>query len=889
MGIKRIVGIDFGTSTSVIRVKRYQDGKPVGEPLETQEVIFGGIGGMTPTLIQKKNGDDSVVYYGHEAQQKRKNMTLYHSFKVDLESSDPEKRENARNLTKEFFMFMAEKYKEQSSGGHLGNPDDEEQTIVSYPVKWSEETKTFMKQTAKEAGFKNVTGMDEAEAAIHAVTVMNSDHLLKNHLLQDGVPATILLIDMGAGTTDLVLCRYTPGDNPKAEILNTWPKEGNVLFGGHEIDKLLQNYFRGMMSEDDAEAVLKRVGEDKFKSWKEESVSPALMKKDSVSDFSALDTIVDALEIEMDEYNLDRKAFERCLGEYLKQLPELVNGCITDAGITGDQIDLVITTGGHSQWYFVKEMLCGKMPEFGEIDLPNIKENPFRVIPITRPQETVALGLAFSQMKVEFEKTVEHKLIVFSINDTICNNGHISVKCEQWTEEEIFDGQEFAVFDDGKIIGYCKVKCINDNKLLLNEFTGEINDDMDIDFLISTPISEEQFDDALIACEEYGCYSTTVSYSYEDPDANLKPDDEYFFYVTKVTDGEIHGRSLVGKIDDNHMEQYVYHNGFKQKLNWKRHHATGHNAIFEADTSNVHVGDIITDCILPNGYTFKCDQVSLRRYKLTFAVVEKANSSSSDSSEIMMPSDFMRNSFLMVTGWASNENGGLSITGVVRNGTVKIGDKVCILNHNGTSIINTANVIDINIGKTHYEKYSYGDSAYALLDIVLDSGNKTAISDGNLIVSAQYAAEITHECHGYLNTFVFEYLMKHKNVIEEINCGYCCKSGFANVEALRDSLQIPYDAHIFSIQDYGFIKRGKTGYALTDKGIYTKDSIYGKHYISWFEYAVNRLNFKIGIGLSYHTKQISLFSIDDKYRDETIALWEDLHSELHNLLFGGNH
>ena len=86
MGIKRIVGIDFGTSTSVIRVKRYQDEKPVGEPLETKEVIFGGIGGMTPTLIQKKNGDDSVVYYGHEAQQKHRNMTLYHSFKVDLKT-----------------------------------------------------------------------------------------------------------------------------------------------------------------------------------------------------------------------------------------------------------------------------------------------------------------------------------------------------------------------------------------------------------------------------------------------------------------------------------------------------------------------------------------------------------------------------------------------------------------------------------------------------------------------------------------------------------------------------------------------------------------------------------------------------------------------------------
>ena len=50
-------------------------------------------------------------------------------------------------------------------------------------------------------------------------------------------------------------------------------------------------------------------------------------------------------------------------------------------------IELVLLTGGHSQWYFVKEMLTGRMPEIcGEL-LPKIAENPERVIPVTRPQD----------------------------------------------------------------------------------------------------------------------------------------------------------------------------------------------------------------------------------------------------------------------------------------------------------------------------------------------------------------------------------------------------------------------------------------------------------------------------------------------------------------------
>ena len=54
MAAQRIIGIDFGTSTSVVRVKRYENGSPIGEKLETREVIFGGNGTMVPTLVMKK-------------------------------------------------------------------------------------------------------------------------------------------------------------------------------------------------------------------------------------------------------------------------------------------------------------------------------------------------------------------------------------------------------------------------------------------------------------------------------------------------------------------------------------------------------------------------------------------------------------------------------------------------------------------------------------------------------------------------------------------------------------------------------------------------------------------------------------------------------------------
>ena len=59
----------------------------------------------------------------------------------------------------------------QSEGGYLGELGVQEKTLISYPVKWSEETKKFMIQAAEKAGFPNVEGMDEAQAAVHAATL----------------------------------------------------------------------------------------------------------------------------------------------------------------------------------------------------------------------------------------------------------------------------------------------------------------------------------------------------------------------------------------------------------------------------------------------------------------------------------------------------------------------------------------------------------------------------------------------------------------------------------------------------------------------------------------------------------------------------------------------
>ena len=258
MSVERIIGVDFGTSTSVIRVKRYEDGESIEERLFTKPVVFNMGSSVVPTLIRQTNGD---VVYGYQAEIQRKNSDLYQSFKVLLESDDPEQKANARKLTEDFLTYLASVYREQSDGGHLGDASDTEKTVISYPVKWSEETKAFMIEAAKNAGFPSVTGQDEASAAICATTLQNEALLGRKGYLKVGKALNVLLLDMGAGTTDLVLCRYTPGF--QNEILCTYPKDGNILFGGREIDALLGQYIAERVPAEFQQTVMKKIGLEK--------------------------------------------------------------------------------------------------------------------------------------------------------------------------------------------------------------------------------------------------------------------------------------------------------------------------------------------------------------------------------------------------------------------------------------------------------------------------------------------------------------------------------------------------------------------------------------------------------------------------------------------------
>jgi len=363
-----------------------EDGTPIDVP---KAVTFNNGETTVPTVVQKlQNGENA--YFGHDAERpKGRGARVFRNFKLNLESEDEEVREEAKELTAYFLKQLGESYKHQSDVGLLGESTDKVKTYISYPVKWRPETRDFMVKATIDAGFPNVEGMDEAEACVNAINGQYADELIRNGYLKADVPCTVLLIDMGAGTTDLVLCRYTP--SKKVKILTTWPTKGDLRFGGAEVDTLLYQYIRDAFPESGLIIDRLRLNNgDAFKSWKQDTVSPYLLRKESVDYFAALEGMLGEAEFDP----IDRGVFEKLAQAYLPQFPRLINEALEAGKLSGADVDLVILTGGHSRWYFAREMLEGKLPRFGHLHLDRIQQDPKRIVSLgDLAQETVALGL----------------------------------------------------------------------------------------------------------------------------------------------------------------------------------------------------------------------------------------------------------------------------------------------------------------------------------------------------------------------------------------------------------------------------------------------------------------------------------------------------------------
>jgi molecular chaperone DnaK (HSP70) len=422
-----IVGIDFGTSTTVVKVKNYGEGI---NPKDYHSLQFNSSNCLPTLIFEDKN---KVLYFGYEAERKAKEETegiWYKNFKMGL-LGNSDQQDNAKWLIEEFFKYI---YSEFNQNRQRLNVRPIVKTYVSYPAKWPAEIRGMMKQCAIKAGFgteSNVFGESEPTAAIYASVAAHLDDLQKEHIIISNRPVNVMMLDMGAGTSDIAIFKFKINDQNKPVIdeIITYPTADNVyLCGGREIDKFLTDYLTEYVKKlsknnEIPNAIVKAI-KDEVKSWKEQNVSGTLRDNQTIRFPGQIAPQLKMLQqygilndISFD--GIDRRKFELLTQSHWKQLRSLINDAIKEGEKKlrkfngAKDIDLVILTGGHSQWYGVKEFILGKsFAGLEPIDFPKIKQQERRLLQEPHPQETVANGLVYKDIEFDVKFTMGNSLWV---------------------------------------------------------------------------------------------------------------------------------------------------------------------------------------------------------------------------------------------------------------------------------------------------------------------------------------------------------------------------------------------------------------------------------------------------------------------------------------------
>ncbi len=407
MSTSRIIGIDFGTSTTVVSFKDYKEKEELIPKKPPEKIIFEGKPTIQSIVFETEYGE---LLFGDEAEHYSGNGTLHSNFKMNLLSQDEKIFEKTEQLILEFFKHLREIYLDQLP--EIGSVNNEI-TKISYPAKWSLDLRNLMKNLAKEAGFNNVFGMDEPTAAINSLLYQYSDTLIKNKHINFHKDTNVLMLDMGAGTMDLVYSVFSLGSSKPLKVIKSWPNsDAEYMFGGREIDEKLSDYCIDYLGKYNYDYNNRRqLITTNVKKWKENELSKSLNKGRSLPGRpSFLTSIINSSEVIGFDI-CDAESFENHVSDLFDQFKWLLKSLARELDKNKISLfkdtDLIILTGGNSEWYFIKEFLLGKRYCNGEnIKFEKITDNS--ILSMTRPQETVSYGLVLND---ELVKATSNKIL----------------------------------------------------------------------------------------------------------------------------------------------------------------------------------------------------------------------------------------------------------------------------------------------------------------------------------------------------------------------------------------------------------------------------------------------------------------------------------------------
>ncbi|MEK5038952.1 molecular chaperone DnaK [Sporosarcina sp. FSL K6-3457] len=346
--MSKIIGIDLGTTNSVVSV--YEGGEP--------KVIPNPEGNRTtPSVVAFKNGEKQV---GEVAKrQSITNPNTIMSVKRHM-GSDYKVKVDDKEYTPQEVSAMILQYMKGYAEEYLGEPVTK--AVITVPAYFSDAQRQATQDAGKIAGLEVERIINEPTAAALAYGLDKTDE-----------DQTILVYDLGGGTFDVSILELGDG------VFQVLATAGDNKLGGDDFDDVIIGYLvEEFRKENGIDLSKDKMAMQRLKDGAEKA------KKDLSGVTSAqislpFITAGEAGPLHL-EVTLSRAKFDELTAQLVERSMVPTRQAMKDAGLSASQIDRVILVGGSTRIPAVQEAIqkeTGKEPYKG-----------------VNPDEVVAMGAA---------------------------------------------------------------------------------------------------------------------------------------------------------------------------------------------------------------------------------------------------------------------------------------------------------------------------------------------------------------------------------------------------------------------------------------------------------------------------------------------------------------
>jgi molecular chaperone DnaK len=289
--------------------------------------------------------------------------------------------------------------------------DEVTHAVITVPAYFTEKQKNATRIAAQLAGLKVQKLLAEPTAAAIAYGVDN---------LRAGDAKTVLIYDFGGGTFDLSILNIVDGQYMEAGT------GGDRWLGGDDLDRALQAHILKRISADykikNIDALIEKLKQRKRYQFDAQFRDNVENIKIQLSSSMSAQLIMDGFEDENGEWidfdiTIKREEFEKLAKPFVERSIELIENLLKEVGYDMATIDNILLVGGTSCIPLIKEMLSKK---FGSEKI-KVSEKPMLAI-------AEGAGILSHRLGDEYEPPLDGEIAVAEISYSTNHNYFIELK-----------------------------------------------------------------------------------------------------------------------------------------------------------------------------------------------------------------------------------------------------------------------------------------------------------------------------------------------------------------------------------------------------------------------------------------------------------------------------